>query len=270
MYCVSCGEQIPDDSRFCEFCGNPIEDDPTPVLFEEKVEDSREEQTTSMNTNSEAKREVEEKVVKDVRSYDKPRSNIRILPFILIAILLVGGYLVVKALSGNQGSNISDLPGTIIGEDEQDDSVTREDFSWYVPASYDEVPEGGVSLAQEDILGAWKVMTVNYVSEPEEAFFSTLTLKNNTSTDLNTAVEFLHHYVEYDGETYPFEGDDARDLLYANFEDGILYLALGDDRLAMILFWEKGGKEYGQSHIYSDWDNDGMADLVNVMLFVRE
>ena len=264
MYCVSCGEQIPDDSRFCEFCGNPIEDDPTPVPFEEKVEESREEQTTSMKTNSETKeymnREVKGKGVKDARSYDKPRSKIRIFPFILIAILLVGGYLVVKALSGDQGSNISDLPGTIIGKDEEDNSVTREDFSWYVPASYDEVPEGGVPLAQEDILGAWKVMTVNYVSEPEEAFFSTLTLKNNTSTDLNTAVEFLHHYVEY----------DARDLLYADFEDGILYLALGDDRLAMILFWEKGGKEYGQSHIYSDWDNDGMADLVNVMLFVRE
>lgn len=260
MYCVSCGEQIPDDSRFCEFCGNPVEDDSMPVPNEVKIEESRD-QTSSVKTNSAINennnREIKNKEVNNVRSYDKPRSKIRILPFILITVLLVGGFLVVKALGGDQSSNISD------------NSITREDFSWYVPASYDDVPEGGVPLAYKDILGSWKVMTVNYVSEPEETFFSTLTLKEYASADQNTAVEFLHHYVEYDGETYEFEGDEAKDLLYANFDDGFLHLALGDDRLALIQFWEKDGKKYGQSHIYSDWDNDGMADLVNVMLFTR-
>lgn len=117
-------------------------------------------------------------------------------------------------------------------------------------------------------------MAVNYVTEPEEIFFSTVVLKeNSTKTDegktLNTAVEFTHHYVEFDGEKSEFEGDEGKDLLYANFENEYLSMALGDDRVAEIIFWEYDGKEYGQSHIYLDWDKDGIANLENVLLFAR-
>lgn len=71
MYCVSCGEQIPDDSRFCEFCGNPVEDDSMPVPNEVKIEESRD-QTSSVKTNSAINennnREIKNKEVNNVRS----------------------------------------------------------------------------------------------------------------------------------------------------------------------------------------------------------
>lgn len=144
----------------------------------------------------------------------------------------------------------------------------REDFNWYVPMSYDEVPQGGTPLAYEDILGAWKLMVVNYQAILEETYFSTVVLSEH-NTEFNTAVTFTHHTIEYDGETYPFKEDEAKDLLYANFINGQLVLALADDRIAEIIFWKKDGQEFGQSHIYFDWDNDGIADLVNVLLFTR-
>jgi hypothetical protein len=112
-------------------------------------------------------------------------------------------------------------------------------------------------------------MVVNYVSEPEETYFSTVELKEISSSDNNTSVDFTHHFVEYDGQKYPFEGDEAKDLLYGKYMDGYLSLVLGDDKTAEIIFWSKDGKEYGQSHIYSDWDNDGIADLTTVVLFMR-
>ncbi|MBP1920675.1 zinc ribbon domain-containing protein [Youngiibacter multivorans] len=300
MYCESCGKQIPDDSRFCEFCGNPVKDDSNQGLYNDSNlglyndadlgpgNDASE--GPSKDVIEEAKEEVNEgyksskkkdRTIKEVRktsdsgygSYSKPRARIRVLPIILVVLIAACGYAAVKALGGDGIPRISDIPGIILGKDASDKEITREDFSWYVAASYDEVPEGGAALAYKDILGQWKVMAVNYVSEPEETFFSTAVLKENSLKDegktLNTAVEFTHHYVEFDGEKSEFEGDEAKDLLYANFEDGYLSLALGDDRLAEIIFWEKDGKEYGQSHIYSDWDKDGIADLINVLLFVR-
>lgn len=179
-----------------------------------------------------------------------------------------------KTLGGDIGiPKIAEIPGIILDEEDWKEPE-RSDFSWYVRVSYDEMPVGGKALAYKDILGKWKVMAVNYVTEPEEIFFSTVVLKeNSTKTDegktLNTAVEFTHHYVEFDGEKSEFEGDEGKDLLYANFENEYLSMALGDDRVAEIIFWEYDGKEYGQSHIYLDWDKDGIANLENVLLFAR-
>jgi hypothetical protein len=293
MYCESCGKQIPDDSRFCEFCGNPVKEDSNQGLYNDRDEGTGNEgdEGPSNDVIEEANEEVNEgyksskkkdRTIKEVRktsdsgygSYSKPRARIRVLPIILVVLIAAGGYAAVKALGGDGIPRISDIPNIILGKDASDKEITREDFSWYVAASYDEVPQGGASLAYKDILGQWKVMAVNYVSEPEETFFSTAVIKENSSvTDegktLDIAVEFTHHYVEFDGEKSEFEGDEASDLLYANFEDGYLSMALGDDRLAEIIFWKKDGREYGQSHIYSDWDKDGIADLVNVLLFVR-
>ena len=267
MYCESCGKQIPDDSRFCEFCGSPVKAE----TYEDLDEVAGKETGKEGNIASDKRKKGDS----GYGSYSKPRARIRILPLVLVAVIAAGGYMAVKALGGDGGiPRVSDIPGLILGKGNADMEIGRDDFSWYVAASYDEVPQGGDVLEYKDILGEWKVMAVNYVSEPEETFFSTAVIKENSSvTDegktLDTAVEFTHHYVEFDGEKSEFEGDEASDLLYAAFEDGYLSMALGDDRLAEIIFWKKDGREYGQSHIYSDWDKDGIADLVNVILFTR-
>lgn len=275
MYCESCGKQIPDDSRFCEFCGSPVKDGSNEGSYDDSDEGmvsyAAEEVNEDLNEKNKASKKRDRKIGESgYGSYGKQRSRIRVLPVILVAVIAAGGYWAVRTFGGDIG--IPDIPGIILGKEDGGKEISKDDFSWYVAASYDEVPQGGEALSYKDILGQWKVMAVNHVSEPHETFFSTAVIRENTSKDektLDTAVEFTHHYVEFDGEKSEFEGDDAKDLLYANFEDGYLSMALGDDRLAEIIFWEKDGKEYGQSHIYSDWDKDGIADLVNVLLFVR-
>ena len=267
MYCESCGKQIPDDSRFCEFCGSPVKAEAYEDLDEEAGKGTRKE--ADIASDKKVDRAIRNAADSGYSTHKKPRARLRLLPLVLVLMIGAGGYMAVKELGG-----ISGISGLILGKGNADSEITRDDFSWYEAASYDEVPQGGTSLDYRDILGEWKVMAVNYVSEPEETFFSTAVLKENSSLSdegkaLDTAVEFTHHYVEFDGEKSEFEGDEASDLLYADFEEGYLSMALGDDRMAEIIFWKKDGKEYGQSHIYSDWDRDGIADLVNVILFSR-
>lgn len=254
MYCEKCGQQIPDDSKFCEFCGAPIRGIEKSKVVEPDLP-------------------IEEPIVKKVKPIQtikepKPKPKSKLLFIIMLLILVgVGGYFVLNFLG--MGDLITNLPNLILGKSDASEVPTRDDFNWYVPMSYDEVPTDGTQLMYEDILGEWKIMVVNYISVPEETYFSTVDLKENASSEFNTTLDFTHHYIEYDGEEYPFEGEDAKDLLYGYFGDGYLTLPLGDDKIAWVIFWAKDGHEYGQSHIYSDWDNDGIADLTTAVLFTR-
>lgn len=112
-------------------------------------------------------------------------------------------------------------------------------------------------------------MVINYVSDPEETYFSTVVLSPSESSSDNISIDFTHHFVEYDGERYDYTEDESKDLLYANYSDGVLTLQLDDERRAEIIFWRVDGKDFGQSHIYQDWDSDGIEDLVNILLFTR-
>ncbi len=254
MYCEKCGQQIPDDSKFCEFCGAPVKVEVKPKVTEPVLP-------------------IKETVIKKVKPKQtikktaKPKLKSKLIPIILVTLIAVGGYFALNYLGMDEW--LAKLPDWITGKRDTTIEPTREDFSWYVPMSYDEVPQGGFELMYKDILGEWKVMVVNYVSDPEETYFSTVGLKEISSSGNNTSLEFTHHYIEYDGEKYPFEGDEAKDLLYGNYSDGYLTFALGDEEVAEIIFWSKDNHEYGQSHIYSDWDKDGLADLVKVLLFTR-
>lgn len=251
MYCEACGKKIPEDSKFCEFCGHPVKGE--------------------VKSKVEPRLPVEEpEVVKPkVAQRQKAKSKSKLMPIILIALIVVGGYFAISFLGMDDLlTKITDLPSLIFGKNSNE--PIREDFSWYVPMSFDIVPQDGVELSYKDILGQWKVMVVNYVSEPEETYFSSVELKEISSSESNTSVDFTHYYVEYDGEKYPFEGDEAKDLLYGKYMDDYLRLVLGDDKTAEIIFWSKNGMEYGQSHIYSDWDNDGVEDLTTLVLFTRK
>ncbi len=254
MHCESCGKQIPDDSKFCEFCGTAVK---AKTIVKPIIEEKQ------------AKKLVCKPVKPNPRKETKPKSKFKIFPILLIAIIGAGVYFAVTMLGTDDLiSKLTNLPNTIFGNDKELKEPVRADFDWYVPMSYDLVPEDGEALDYEDILGTWKLMVINYQAIPEETFFSTAVL-SDASTEFNTAVDLTHHYVEYDGEQFPFDGDASKDLLYANYKDGYLVLALSDDRIAEIIFWKKDGQAYGQSHIYLDWDNDGIADLVNVLLFTR-
>lgn len=254
MYCESCGKQILDDSKFCEFCGTPVKAKTNAKVV---VEERQAEKTV--------RKPLTPSPIKETRP--KPKS--KLFPILLVAVIGAGVYFAVSMFGPDALlSKLTDLPNIILGKDKELGEPVRADFDWYVPMSYDEVPQDGTALDYDDILGAWKLMVVNYQAIPEESFFSTVVLTKQAA-EFNTAVAFTHHYIEYDGEQYPFETDEAKDLFYANYTNGYLVLALSDDRIAEIIFWKKDGQEYGQSHIYSDWDNDGIADLVNVLLFTR-
>lgn len=253
MYCEKCGKEIPDDSKFCEFCG-------TPVKVVEKAKGTE---------PVLPKKEVVNKKPKDiqtVKKVKKPKSKF-LFVILFIALIAIGGYFALSFLG--MEDLLTKIPNLILGKNDSMAEPTRSDFSWYVPMSYDEIPQDGIELMLEDIQGEWKVMAINYLSTPEETYFSTVELSENASSEFNITVDFTHYYVEYDGEKYPFEEEDAKERLYANFNNSYLTLALGDDKIAEIIFWSANGQEYGQSHIYSDWDNDGFDDLTTVVLFTR-
>lgn len=253
MYCEKCGKEIPDDSKFCEFCGTPVK----------VIEKPRVTEPVLPKDESVVKKA---KVIQEVKKTKKPKSKF-LFVILFIALIAVGGYFTLSFLG--MEDLLTKIPNLILGKNDSMDEPTRSDFSWYVPMSYDEIPQDGIELMIEDIQGEWKVMVVNYLSVPEETYFSTVELSENTSLEFNITVDFTHHYIKYDGEKYPFEEIDAKERLYANFNNGYLTLALGDDKIAEVIFWRANGQEYGQSHIYSDWDNDGFDDLTTVILFTR-
>lgn len=239
MHCEECGKHIPDDSKFCEFCGHPIQ------LKTETIEPQK-------------------KIKHDLPK--KKKSIPFVMPVILIAVLGLATYFAFTFL--NVGDIFRDLSNTLFSGNKSSE-ISRNDFDWYIPSSFDEVPQNATSLEFDDIQGEWKLMVVNYVSDPEETYFSSAVISPSNSNTDNTSIDFTHHYVEYDGERFDYSDEESKDLLYANYSNGILTLQLDDERRAEIVFWRIDGKDYGQSHIYQDWDNDGIEDLVNVLLFTR-
>ena len=242
MHCEECGKQIPDDSKFCEFCGHPI----------------------SLKTESREPIKPEKKI--QTEHPKKKKSRPFFMPIIVIAILGLATYFAFTFL--NVGDIIRNLSDTLFSKNGSSE-ISRNDFDWYNPSSFDEVPQGATSLDFDEIQGDWKLMVINYVSDPEETYFSTVVLSPSESSTDNISIDFTHHFVEYDGERYDYTEEESKDLLYANFSDGILTLQLDDERRAEIIFWRIDGKDFGQSHIYQDWDSDGIEDLVNVLLFTR-
>ena len=169
MYCESCGKQIPDDSKFCEFCGTAVKAKTKPESF---VEEKKLEKVV--------RKPVKASPVKETKS----KSRFKLFPILLIAIIGAAVYFAVSMLGTDDLlTKLTNLPNTILGKDKELSEPVRADFDWYVPMSYDEVPQGGTALAYEDILGAWKLMVINYQAIPEETFFSSAVLSEASRSE---------------------------------------------------------------------------------------
>lgn len=151
--------------------------------------------------------------------------------------------------------------------------INEDDFNWHFEEYYYEIPEGAVELSYMDILGEWKLMAVNYLPDTEEIHYSSAVISeyspDSTHMGANTSVLLTHQYTKYDGEKYFYDEEDSTDMVLCSYGEGILQMALGDDKVLDVIFWEKEGKQYGQSYLFRDDDNDGFADLVFSLAFVR-
>lgn len=68
---------------------------------------------------------------------------------------------------------------------------------------------------------------------------------------------------------YFYAEEDSTDMVLCSYGEGILQMALAYDKVLDVIFWEKEGKQYGQRYLFRDDDNDGFADLVFSLAFVR-
>lgn len=91
MFCPECGKQVEDDSKFCEHCGHPTDNDPqeSPTRKDESVPNKEK------NQNS----------LKDKRSIMVPITIIGILFFILII-----GYLTYSSSGKSTKPDVSSIP----------------------------------------------------------------------------------------------------------------------------------------------------------------
>ena len=80
MKCIKCGNEIPDDSKFCSFCSNPVETS-TPVVETQPVEETP--QVTATDVIKEA---IESAAL---RTEKKTKLDIKTIIIIILAVLLL-------------------------------------------------------------------------------------------------------------------------------------------------------------------------------------
>jgi len=294
MFCESCGKNIPDESKFCEYCGSKV--------IPESVINSEEEIDKGTHYEEEIEEEYEyEKTAIPKKSEKKKKAAI----LTVLAAVLIGGYSVISQFlnmdpekkpektveesnnpsmgSGSwndqPSSNVpeNNAPGNNVIENNASENnastINEDDFKWHFEEYNYQVPEGAVELSYMDILGEWKLMAVNHLLDAEEIHFSTAVISEYSPDEahigVNTSVLFMHQYTKFGGEKYFYDEEDSTDMVLCSYGEGILQMALADDKVLDVIFWEKEGKQYGQSYLFRDDDNDGFADLVFSIAFVR-
>lgn len=292
MFCESCGKEIPDDSKFCEYCGNPVIFDN--FEFFDDYDSSIEERINDYpNIDSHIEKQKSEKN----NNIPKRRFNIKrmAIVFILLLIVFVGFSFASNILKEKPrvDPNIStNLPASIPSNDplledatelEKSPSsldtssqtsftdINEGDFAWYFDLDFMDVPLNSSELQYAAILGEWKVMAINYESETAEIYYSFANMEEYNSLEgaRNTSLSLKHQFVEYEGEIYPFDEEDSKDMILGYYDDGLLELFITDEKIVDSVFWEKDGKNYGQGYYFRDHDNDGIGDLELIMAFVR-
>ena len=304
MFCESCGKNIPDESRFCEYCGSEVI--PESVIYSQEDIDNNihsEQESASYNKQKRGSR-YDQEIEKE---YEYPRTPKpkksglikKAAAFLVLAVVLVGGYSLLRQFIGKNPERIVEnsakpsMGRESIPQEEQppandpenygpennlpaaNDSViiNEDDFNWHFEEYYYEIPDGAIELSYMDILGEWKLMAVNYLPDTEEIHYSSAVISeyspDSAHMGANTSVLLTHQYTKYDGEKYFYDEEDSTDMVLGSYGEGILQMALADDKVMDVIFWEKEGKQYGQSYLFRDDDNDGFADLVFSMAFVR-
>ena len=301
MYCRTCGKNIPDDSRFCEYCGSPVLGK---NIEEERVAAWPEETERRMADSERDEGAYGQDFPPWTEGGDgssgsgpKKKSNsLKIIALFAALILFsLGGYGLLQNFTGigkqnkpvSAGSSSAEEAGSEVGDRKMEskdgakvhgdggssDDLEEADFQWRKQVDYYRIPEGGQALSYREILGEWKLMAVNYLPDTEEQHFSYATIgeyiPDQAHMGANTSLALKHQYTQYDGEKYYFDEEDATDLVLASFGEGILQIALAEDKVMDVLFWEKDGKQYGHSYLFRDDDQDGFADLVFSMSFIR-
>lgn len=303
MFCESCGKEIPDDSMFCEYCGRKVWEPAQSSFHEEEVCEGaeynphiemEEEQVYESNHKREKSKFILIGVVavislaviivgysilnkslknrpdkQDSASLDlqesKPADNGQVIPEKDIPS---------ENLPELDSAEVDQaIPAVDELSKEPFADIGQEDFGWYFDLDFDQAPEGATLVEYNDVLGDWKIMAINYEAEFAETYYSFGNIKEYSSTEnytwANTIVTLDHKYIDYAGEKYPFDKEDATDQVLCGFDGDVLEMVFEDDMVVYVLFWEEKGKLYGAGHLFEDDDNDGFADLTLVLAFTR-
>ncbi len=301
MFCESCGKKIPEDSLFCEFCGSKVNHGPESSFHNEEDFEEVEQNTYKEMDEQAYKTDHKEKKSKILL--------IGLVAIISLGVIIAGYSILNKALKNkaDTGDNASlglheketvdkggvapeknnplenlppsdpteveGIPAVDQAAKEAFDDIGEEDFGWYFDLDFDEAPEGVTMVEYKNVLGDWKIMAISYEAEFAEIYYSFGDIEEYSSNEeftwANTSVTFNHKYVDYAGEKYPFDEEDATDKLFASFDGDVLEMVFEEDRLVYVLFWEEKGNLYGVGHLFEDDDNDGFADLKLVLAFTR-
>jgi hypothetical protein len=285
MFCESCGKNIPDESKFCEFCGSEV--------ISESVIHSAED----IDNGIHYEQEIEEKYEYAKTATPKKSGFIKKAAILVVLVaVIIGGYSVISQFLGtnpektgeesNNPSKSSESKNEQPSYNDPENNVTEnnayenivitineDDFNWHFEEYYYQIPEGANELSYLDIMGQWKLMAVNYLSDSEEIHFSVAVISEYSPDEAhigaNTSVFLKHQYTKYDGEKYFYDEEESTDLVLCSYGEGILQMALADDKVLDVIFWENEGKQYGQSYLFRDDDNDGFADLIFSIALVR-
>ena len=285
MFCESCGNNIPDESRFCEYCGSEV----IPEILIQSDEDTDNDTNYQKENEQHYEQEIEKEYEYTKTEMPKKSGFIKKAAILgALALVLIGGYSLLSQFIGQKDQPSYHVPESEVAENSlpknkapenkapiYNEAVTinEDDFNWHFEEYYYEIPEGAVELSYMDILGEWKLMAVNYLPDTEEIHYSLAVISEYSPDEAhmgaNTSVFFTHQYTKFDGEKFFYDEEDSTDMVLCSYGEGILQMALADDKVLDVTFWEKEGKQYGQSYLFRDDDNDGFADLVFSIAFVR-
>jgi hypothetical protein len=111
MFCESCGKNIPDESRFCEYCGSEVI--PESVIYSQEDIDNNihsEQESASYNKQKRGLR-YDQEIEKE---YEYPRTPKpkksglikKAAAFLVLAVVLVGGYSLLRQFIGKNPERI--------------------------------------------------------------------------------------------------------------------------------------------------------------------
>lgn len=79
MFCTNCGKQIPDDSKFCEYCGKPV----LPV-YEEKTENNPDMTHPAVSSSAVSKKEKKTKSSLFTAPSVQDQSRVKVINVVLL------------------------------------------------------------------------------------------------------------------------------------------------------------------------------------------
>lgn len=215
MRCTKCNKEIPNESRFCRYCGTPVKvwaevDNPPSRRCKKcgaliKDENAFCDQCGSPAEKPEIETEDSEKQVKPEKRVIKAR--------VIICVLFLFAFLVGMGIYISTGNKRTDDIG---GEDKK---AVLEDDTTAIKGQHEETEEASVTSTQQNATGAISDLTKKQ-NETEKGS-DDLTIESEIDTiTAETSVGDIVYYGAYEQNNNPEDGNEQLEWLVLDVEDG--------------------------------------------------